>query len=65
MDFVIRICNGIMKFPTRLHYNCMCFIPTLVLILDVNGVQDIWICVNVVENKKWLMNCKDILNSDE
>ena len=32
-----------------------------VLILAVNGDQVIWICVNVVDNKKWLVNCTDIL----
>ena len=51
--------------PTRPHYNCKCCTPTWVLILAVNGVQDIWICVNVVDNKKWLMNCANILNNDE
>ena len=59
------LCNCIMKFPTRLHYNCKCCTPTWVLILAVNGVQDIGICVNVVDNKKWLMNCTDILNNDK
>ena len=54
-----------MKFPTQLHYSCKCCTPTWVLILAVNGVQDIWICVNVVDNKKLIMNCTDILNNDE
>ena len=54
-----------MKFPSQLHYNCKCCTPTVVSILGVSDVQDIWIYVNVVEDDKRLVISMDILNNDE
>ena len=62
---VIKICDVNMKFHTRLHYNCKCCTPTVVSILGLSDVQDIWIYVNVVEDGKRLVLSMDILNTDE